>query len=133
MYAFPTCTSTPEYEPKTTEARLGKLVEEAGEVIAAAGKSLRFGLESTNPTLHPKDRETNRAWLLRELRDLARSILVVQCELGADPRQATHDAILAVGAFLVRECSDRLTEDQLDQAARLLHKLHDLGSKVPGG
>ncbi len=73
----------PEYEPKTLEAILGKLVEECGEVQAACGKTLRFGLESTNPELPPEKRETNRAWILRELRDLRWAMLKVEVALGA--------------------------------------------------
>lgn len=78
----------PEYEPKTVEQRIGYLVEEAGEVserlgdvLAAAGKSIRWGLEGSNPELPPEHRETNREWLLRaltalepELADLAEAI-----------------------------------------------------------
>ena len=64
----------PGYEPKTHDERLSHLMEEAAEVIAAAAKSQRFGLESYNPELPPEERETNRDWLLRELQDLARTV-----------------------------------------------------------
>ena len=37
------------YMPKTYEQHVAYLIEEAGEVIAAAGKLLRWGPESTNP------------------------------------------------------------------------------------
>jgi len=46
----------PQYEPKTTEQALGYLVEECGEVLAAVGKTQRWGLESTNPELLPEQR-----------------------------------------------------------------------------
>lgn len=49
---------------------LGHLVEECGEVLAAAGKTLRFGPDSYNPELPAKKRETNLAWLKREIADL---------------------------------------------------------------
>lgn len=64
----------PEYEPRTDEQKLGYLVEECGEVLAALGKSLRWGLESVNPELPLEQQETNRAWLDRELTDLLRAI-----------------------------------------------------------
>ena len=32
----------PEYEPKDTLQKLGYLIEECGEVLAAAGKSVRW-------------------------------------------------------------------------------------------
>lgn len=64
----------PEYEPKTQLQILGYLVEECGETMAAVGKSLRWGLESTNPELPESERETNRDWILRELADLKRAV-----------------------------------------------------------
>lgn len=63
-----------QYEPKTIAQALGYLIEEAGEVQAAVGKSLRWGLDSTNPELPPEKRETNGAWVLRELKDLEGAI-----------------------------------------------------------
>lgn len=73
----------PEYEPQTVEQRLGYLVEECGEVLAAAGKSLRWGLDSRNPELPPGKRETNAEWLERELHDLEAAIARV--------REVLHD------------------------------------------
>lgn len=55
----------PQYEPKTFEQTLGYLIEEAGEVLPAAGKTLRWGHESVNPELPPEEQETNAAWLKR--------------------------------------------------------------------
>lgn len=60
----------PEYEPKTLPQKLGYLVEECGEVLAAAGKTIRWGLSSVNPELPPEQQETNVDWLLREMDDL---------------------------------------------------------------
>jgi len=60
----------PQYEPKTREQFYGYLIEKCGEVLAAAGKTLRWGEMSTNPELPASDRETNLAWLNREIRDL---------------------------------------------------------------
>lgn len=64
----------PEYEPKTPEQKLGYLVEECGEVLAAAGKALRWGLDSTNPDLPPEQQETNADWILREIGGLENAI-----------------------------------------------------------
>jgi NTP pyrophosphatase (non-canonical NTP hydrolase) len=66
------------YEPKTWEQKLGYLVEEAGEVLAAAGKTLRWGRLSVNPELPPQQQETNIDWLIRELADLERAIYYVR-------------------------------------------------------
>lgn len=68
----------PEYEPKTAEQRLGYLVEECGEVLAAAGKSLRWGLLSVNPEIPTSEQETNAEWLARELDDLEAAIARVR-------------------------------------------------------
>ena len=64
----------PEYEPRTTMAALGYLVEECGEVPAAAEKTIRWGLNSTNPELPPEQQEINEAWLRREMKDLTGAI-----------------------------------------------------------
>lgn len=49
-------------------------VEEAGEFLAAAGKTMRWGRDSVNPEIPEADRETNEQWLLRELIDLRGAI-----------------------------------------------------------
>jgi hypothetical protein len=49
---------------------LAHAIEEAGEFLAAAGKTARWGRDSCNPELPPSERETNEAWLLREMADL---------------------------------------------------------------
>lgn len=71
----------PEYEPKTLDQKLGYLVEEAGEVQAAVGKAIRWGLESSSPELPPEEQVTNRDWILAELVDLERAIGYVRAEL----------------------------------------------------
>jgi NTP pyrophosphatase (non-canonical NTP hydrolase) len=63
----------PQYEPKTLSQKLGYLTEECGEVLAAIGKTQRWGLDSVNPELPPTEQETNRDWILRELDDLDRA------------------------------------------------------------
>lgn len=49
---------------------LGHFVEECGEALAAAGKTLRWGCGSVNPELPLHERETNAVWLQREMKDL---------------------------------------------------------------
>ena len=64
----------PEYEPKTQSQKIGYLIEECGELLAAVGKTIRWGLDSCNPELPPEERETNRQWVLRELDDVRRAV-----------------------------------------------------------
>ena len=48
---------------------LGRVIEECGELLAAAGKTVRYGWDSQNP-LPGASKETNEAWLRREIWDL---------------------------------------------------------------
>jgi len=68
--------SHPDFVNRGT--RLGKFIEECGEALAAAGKSVRFGLDSMNPLVPEDQRETNRAWLKRELADLKEAIAMLE-------------------------------------------------------
>ncbi len=72
------------YEPKTTRQALGYLVEESGEVLAAAGKSIRWGLGAFNPELPLQDQETNKRWLLREMDDLEHALIRMRRFLAHD-------------------------------------------------
>ena len=49
---------------------LAHVIEECGELLAAAGKTLRWGWSSTNPELPQAERESNLVWLKREMGDL---------------------------------------------------------------
>ncbi|TSD89089.1 hypothetical protein FFK22_008900 [Mycobacterium sp. KBS0706] len=60
---------------------LAHAVEEAGEFLAAAGKTQRFGIDSVNPELPPYARETNGAWLRREMADLRGALDRLEAEL----------------------------------------------------
>lgn len=60
---------------------LAHLIEETGEVLAAAGETLRFGLDFYNPCLPLIERETNKDWLLREIADLKLSIEHLEKEM----------------------------------------------------
>jgi hypothetical protein len=66
------------YLPMMLPNKLAQLAEEAGEVVAAVGKTLRFGLDSENPELPDGIREKNRVWLKRELEDLKKAIAKVE-------------------------------------------------------
>lgn len=66
----------------SVEKALAHLVEEMGEVMAAVGKTQRFGLESYNPLLPPEQRETNEQWLRREVDDLKLAIVKLEAEAG---------------------------------------------------
>lgn len=49
---------------------LSHAIEEAGEFIAAAGKTKRWGTSSVNPELPADQQEPNLRWLQREMVDL---------------------------------------------------------------
>lgn len=83
-----------EYKPKSTLQKLGYFSEECGEVLAAVGKTIRWGLNSVNPELAVEDQETNREWILRELKDLKQAIRLLEKDLRyhpiSDERSAYH-------------------------------------------
>lgn len=54
--------------------QLSHVVEECGEVLAAIGKTQRWGLKSVNPLLPEDEQEPNEDWLRRELDDLLDAI-----------------------------------------------------------
>lgn len=66
------------YKPKTLDALLGCVVEEAGELLQAVGKSQRWGLLSVNPELPPHERESNVVWLKREMTDLRQRLTALE-------------------------------------------------------
>lgn len=66
--------SDPRFLQSGFEKQLAHLVEECGEVLAAAGKTQRWGWSSTDPTIPEIDRESNLVWLKREMADLRQAI-----------------------------------------------------------
>lgn len=66
--------SDPRFLQAGFDKQLAHVVEECGEVTAAAGKTQRWGADSFNPDLPPAERETNAAWLWRELTDAEEAI-----------------------------------------------------------
>lgn len=74
--------TNPKYMRPGFDFALGKAVEEAGEFLAAAGKTLRWGLDSFNPELPKAQRETNEAWMRREMADLRGALDNLDKEMG---------------------------------------------------
>lgn len=66
------------------DKQLAHLVEECGEVLAAAGKTQRWGRDSVNPLIPDAEQETNEAWLRREMRDLRQSMDRLEATIDAD-------------------------------------------------
>ena len=62
--------SDPKYLRQDVNFCLAHAVEEAGEVVQALGKTLRWGTESYDPTIAEYLQETNIDWVRREWRDL---------------------------------------------------------------
>jgi hypothetical protein len=56
------------------DKRLSHAMEEAGEFIAAAGKTQRWGPQSVNPLLPHAEQEPNIAWVRREMADLRQAL-----------------------------------------------------------
>ena len=67
--------SKPEYlKEDNLDFCLAHLNEECGEVVAAIGKTMRWGYDSVNPELPFEEQETNLDWVLRELSDVKAAI-----------------------------------------------------------
>ena len=63
---------------------VGKAIEEAGELCAALGKTLRWGWSSYNPELPVKDQEPNASWVRREIADLRGALDNLEREMEAN-------------------------------------------------
>lgn len=78
----------PEFLPKTLGGKLNWLAEEAAELGQAIAKTQRFASEKNvrlsaalhfyDPTAPPEKRETNHAWIVRELTDLKAAIALFE-------------------------------------------------------
>jgi NTP pyrophosphatase (non-canonical NTP hydrolase) len=62
--------SDPRFLQDGFDKRLSHVIEECGEVLAAAGKTQRWGPFSFNPLIPESERVTNLAWLKDEMKDL---------------------------------------------------------------
>ena len=60
--------------PRDVDFCLAHVVEECGEVLAAAGKTQRWGFESYDPTIPIEKRISNAQWLRQEIDDLKGAI-----------------------------------------------------------
>lgn len=66
--------SDPRFLQDGFDKRLSHLIEECGEVLAAAGKTQRWGVHSVNPLL-PRERQvSNLEWLQSEMNDLRQAM-----------------------------------------------------------
>lgn len=70
-----------EFRPRDLSGALAHLIEECGEVLAAAGKTFRYGFDSVNPLIPADQRETNGAWLWREMEDLEMAIAALKFKM----------------------------------------------------
>jgi hypothetical protein len=75
-------TMNPEYLRPGFEFALAHAIEEAGEFLAAVGKTKRWGRLSVNPELPPAEQETNEAWMVREIADLRGALDRLEREMG---------------------------------------------------
>ena len=66
--------SDPRFLQSGFEKQLGHLVEECGEVLAAAGKTQRWGADSVNPLIPKSEQVRNADWLWAEMADLEQAI-----------------------------------------------------------
>ena len=60
---------------------MGKAVEEAGEFLAALGKTMRWGWYSYNPELPHDEQEDNIDWVRREMADLRGALDNLEIEM----------------------------------------------------
>jgi hypothetical protein len=81
----------PQYRPISLGDTLGYLIEEAGEVLAAAGKSMRWGFLSVNPELPEEQQEFNAVWLRREMADLRRALDMMEARLDQAEEIGNYD------------------------------------------
>lgn len=93
--------SDPRFLQQGYEAQAAHVVEEIGEfladagpLLAALGKTGRWGLDSVDPTIPPEQRETNRAWVRRalartkcELPDIIQAIDRLEATMAAEDVQ----------------------------------------------
>lgn len=76
--------SDPRFLQSGFDKQLAHLVEECGEVLAAAGKTQRWGRASVNPLLPEREQETNECWLRRELADLRQAMDRIEQTMNTD-------------------------------------------------
>ena len=82
--------SDPRYLRKGLGFAVGRVVEECGELGAALGKTMRWGRDSFNPELPESERETNEAWVRREIADVREALDNLEAEMDK-PRKFNDD------------------------------------------
>lgn len=95
--------------PAQTE-RLSMLVEEAGEVILAAGKILRHGYEETHPD-NTNSQRNNRTDLQRELGDFSgvvNAMLINEDLFGPDIMDHSYTKMKRARKYLHHQTFDQL-------------------------
>lgn len=86
-----------KYMRRGLDFAMGKAVEEAGEFLAAMGKTMRWGWESYNPELPPEQRELNVAWVRREIDDLRGALNNLERELDERAARAALTSAQSMG------------------------------------
>lgn len=87
--------SHPDFLQKGFDKQLAHLIEECGEVLAAAGKTQRWGRDSVNPLIPATEQETNDAWLRREMGDLRQALDRLEATIEADNLTNRRQRLLA--------------------------------------
>ena len=82
----------PEYLRPGFDFALAHAIEEAGEFLAAAGKTARWGRLSVNPELPPEQQETNADWMRREMRDLRGALDRLDEAMRTDPATLSRES-----------------------------------------
>ena len=62
--------SDPRFLERDFDKQLAHFIEECGEALQAAGKTLRRGRDAVNPYLPKEEQEKNEDWLIREVWDV---------------------------------------------------------------
>ena len=73
--------SDPKYMRPGLDFACGKAIEEAGEFLAAMGKTQRWGWYSVNPELPESEQESNLLWVRREMNDLRDALDNLESEI----------------------------------------------------
>ncbi len=76
--------TNPRYMRPGLPFAVGKAVEELGELLAALGKTLRWGWLSYNPELSAEKQEPNVSWVRREMKDVRDALDNLERELAAE-------------------------------------------------
>ncbi|WP_174286656.1 hypothetical protein [Sphingomonas bacterium] len=74
--------SDPRFIRDDLDSCVSHVIEECGELLAALGKSQRFGFLSVNPLLVPDEQEVNANWVLREIADVRSAVDRLEYAMG---------------------------------------------------